>query len=226
MKYVFSPDVLHEVAKDAVASGATLAEKIAIIRAKLDERQPGSVTRGKEEWVLNNAGGAMGQMLILHASLQEYLIVFGTPIGTEGHTGRFMADDYFIILEGEQWAFEEGNHQRHVYGPGALHHLPRGVARGYRMPGHCYALEYARGFIPSMLPFGLADSLSSTLDLRTVARTMRVYTGAVFQGMFASSKLGRTSVPSVTASSDRPATSEALASAAACPHLESTAPAA
>ena len=26
-----------------------------------------------------------------------------------------------------------------------MHHLPRGLAQGYRIPNHCFALEYARG---------------------------------------------------------------------------------
>jgi C-8 sterol isomerase len=174
--YIFDPDVLHAVAKGALP--LPLNERMERIRADLAARYPGHI-QPSLSWVFNVAGGSVGQMAVLHASITEYVIIFGTSIGTEGYSGRFAADDYFIIIEGEQWAFGEGDLERHVYRPGDMHHMPRWVARGYRMPDRCYALEYARGAIPLMLPFGLADAFSSTLDPVPVVQTMRVYGKAV-----------------------------------------------
>ena len=183
MGYVFDPDVLLGVAKEAVAARPSLQGKVQLVRERLSEIYPGHV-RMQNDWVYNIAGGAMGHMTVLHASLTEYIIVFGTPIGTEGYSGRFDSDDYFIILEGEQWAYDEDIPAKQVYKPGEMHVMPKGTARGYRMPDHCYALEYARGFIPTMLPFGLADSFTSTVDMRNVKRTLEIYTRALFAEWF------------------------------------------
>lgn len=62
-----------------------------------------------------------------------------------------------------------------VYKPGEMHHLARGEAQQYRMPDRCWALEYARGWIPLMLPFGIADTFTSTLDFWTLGQTFYVY---------------------------------------------------
>src|SRR5437016_8457760 len=131
MGYLFEPKILQETARQVI--GLPMDELVPALTGRLAERYPGHI-RTEQRWLFNNAGGAMGAMTVLHASLSEYVIIFGSPIGTEGHTGRFFADDYFIILEGEQWAYTEGQLEREVYRPGDMHHLPRGQAQGYRMP--------------------------------------------------------------------------------------------
>jgi C-8 sterol isomerase len=175
---VFDPTVLHEIVRNVV--GTPPDELVPRLARELEARYPRHV-RWTGEWIFSNAGGAMGTMTILHASLTEYVIVFGTPIGTSGHSGRFRADDYFYILEGEQWAYAEGERRRRVYKPGDLHHLARGSVEGYRIPEAGWALEYARGWIPLMLPFGVADIFTSTLDWRSLGRTLRLYGGSVFR---------------------------------------------
>jgi C-8 sterol isomerase len=160
--YIFTPSGLHALSQEAISlHGNDTASVVSHIVSSL------SITHGPhinldEEWIFNNAGGAMGAMYIIHASITEYLIIFGTAIGTEGHTGRHTADDYFHILKGEQLAYRpaKGIYEAERYPQGSVHHLTRGDVKQYKMEGECFALEYARGWIPPMLGFGYADSES------------------------------------------------------------------
>jgi C-8 sterol isomerase len=160
--YIFNPSDLHTLSKAAISNyGNDTAAVVSNIVTSLSATH-GAHINLNEQWVFNNAGGAMGAMYIIHASLTEYLIVFGTAIGTEGHTGRHTADDYFNILYGEQLAYSPGKgvYEPERYPQGSVHYLKRGEVKQYKMEQGCFALEYARGWIPGMLGFGFMDSKS------------------------------------------------------------------
>lgn len=67
-----------------------------------------------------------------------------------------------------------GEYEAETYPAGTVHHLPRGQVKQYKMDSSCFALEYARGWIPPMLFFGYADTFSSTLDFPTLWATTRI----------------------------------------------------
>jgi len=172
MSRLFDPQHLHAIAREAV--GLPADQILAFVAAHLDRALPGRIEM-RPNWVFNNAGGAMGQMSLLYCSLSEYVIVFGTPIGTEGHSGRYRSEVWDFMIAGEMWCYHEGETARTVYRPGDAAYLGARRAKGYRIPDFAWMLEYGRGPIPIMLPFGMADTLLSTLDLRTFGRSLWTY---------------------------------------------------
>ncbi|CCE63002.1 hypothetical protein TPHA_0D03670 [Tetrapisispora phaffii CBS 4417] len=178
--YMFDPKTLNEICNGVISQYNTTDSKFDVKVMLKDIRNELASHYGEEyinkyveeEWVFNNAGGAMGQMIILHASISEYLIIFGSAVGTEGHTGVHFADDYFTILHGEQLAALPNALEPEVYKAGQTHHLRKGFAKQYAMPSGSFALELAQGWIPCMLPFGFLDTFSSTLDVYTLYRTV------------------------------------------------------
>lgn len=173
MGYIFDPDELHKVAKSVIGKG-TKEEMFRMVGEQLKALYPQHINLDNP-WIFNNAGGAMGQMKLLHCSITEYILIFGTPIGTEGHSGRYATEVYDFMIDGEMWCYHAGEFDRVVFKPGDAAYLGADKAKGYAVPDHAWMLEYSRGPIPSMVPFGLADTLFSTLDRETVGRTLWQY---------------------------------------------------
>jgi len=181
MPYKLDPAVLHECSRCGI--GLAPPGMFDAVTSELDRKYPGLIEK-KQDWIFNNAGGAMGVLTILYASLSEYLIFFGTPIGTEGHSGRYSADVYDFVIDGEMWCYTEGQFERVTFKPGDAAHLGKSAAKGYCIKDHAWMLEYSRGCIPLMLPFGLADSFWSTLDGRSIRRVIGNYGRLCIRNMF------------------------------------------
>ena len=174
--YVFQPEELQAIVKKSINSlevDFTAEQIMQTVHANLKEKYPKYIAdMAPEKWVFNNAGNAMGSMIILHASFSEYLIFFGSAIGTEGHTGTHFADDYFTILFGQQNAALPNATVAENYLTVALHHLSHGVSMQYRMILGTFALELAQVYISSMFLFGMVVMVTLTLLYQSFLTTV------------------------------------------------------
>jgi C-8 sterol isomerase len=91
--YIFNPQDLHELAQRAIsAHGNDTRAVVELIVAELSEKLPGGYVNLDEEWIFNNAGGAMGAMYIIHAS--EFLLVPCSCVTSRSSCG---CDEHVIV---------------------------------------------------------------------------------------------------------------------------------
>jgi C-8 sterol isomerase len=173
MGYIFDPEHLHEVARRGV--GLPHDEMVHAVTAELAKAYPGHIET-RHDWTFSVVAGSTGIMTLLHASLSEYVLLFGTPVGTEGLSGRYSMDVYDFQLAGDMWSYSDCDHARRVVTrPGDMTHLARGHVKGYRVPEGGWMLEYARGVIPLALPLALGGMIFSCMDATTLIKTVKTY---------------------------------------------------
>lgn len=67
--YIFTPTQLNDLSQRAIgAHGNDTRSVVNFIVGELNQVHPGGYINLKEEWIFNNAGGAMGAMYVIHAS--------------------------------------------------------------------------------------------------------------------------------------------------------------
>ena len=89
MPYKIDPDVLHKVAKQVVGLPLENGELVTRAIQLLADEYPDLIDPTPGRWVGSKAGGILGKVRFLYFSPREYIVIFGTPTGTQGFSGRY-----------------------------------------------------------------------------------------------------------------------------------------
>jgi hypothetical protein len=174
MSYKIDPDVLGKVAKQVVGLPLESGELITRAIEALADEYPDLIDTTPGRWVGSKAGGILGKVRFLYFSPREYIVIFGSPTGTQGFSGRYKhVDVYKFLMAGQiDWYdVESDDISAATLLPGEHAHMARGQARGMTIHPGSWHIEYGRGAVATTLPFAMVDTLLVSLEFESVRRS-------------------------------------------------------
>lgn len=172
-KHYFDPEVVNQVAQRHL--GKPMPAMVEAIGQDLRAEYPDLVDVSLP-LVFNNSGGIMYQLKIFAMTPHEYIMICGSSVGSSGFSGRHPAAFWDTILSGRAAYMHQDQLEPVSYGVGERIFVDRWQSAAIDFPDHCWMLEYARGTLAWLLPFGFVHVFTSTLDFHSLLRLMRIYT--------------------------------------------------
>ena len=179
MQYKIDPDVLAAIAEDVVGQSLTGGELISQTTRLLVQAYPDLIDAAPGRWVGSKAGGILGKVRFLYFSPREYVVLFGSPTGTQGFSGRYKHVEIhkFLIAGQIDWYDLESDELTGMsLRPGEHTRTDRGHARGMTIHPGSWHIEYGRGVVVTTLPFAMVDTLFVSLELESVRRSAVEFT--------------------------------------------------
>jgi hypothetical protein len=172
--YKIEPAVLHKVAQQVVGLPLESGELITRAIELLADEYPDLIDPTPGRWVGSKAGGILGKVRFLYFSPREYIVIFGTPSGTQGFSGRYKhVEIHKFLMAGriESYDIESDDTAALTILPGDHAIMAKGRARGLTIHPGSWHIEYGRGAVATTLPFAMVDTLLVSLELESVRRS-------------------------------------------------------
>lgn len=179
MRYRIDPDVLHDVARQVVGLPVDGGELTARAIRLLADAYPDLIDDAPGRWVASRAGGILGKVRFVYFSPREYIVIFGSPTGTQGFSGRYKrVQIHKFLMAGriDSYDLESDDNTAATLLPGERTCLEEGRARGLTIHPGSWHIEYGRGAVATTLPFAMVDTLFVSLELESVRRSAVEFT--------------------------------------------------
>jgi hypothetical protein len=174
MPHKIDHDVLHKVARQVVGMPLEGGQLTTRAIQLLADEYPDLIDREPGRWVGSKAGGILGKVRILYFTPREYIVLFGSPTGTQGFSGRYKhVEIHKFLMAGQidSYDLESDEMLPMTLRPGDHTCLEKGHARGLTIHPGSWHIEYGRGAVVTTLPFAMVDTLLVSLELESVRRS-------------------------------------------------------